>query len=831
MRRDLPSGTVTLVFTDIEGSTKLLNELGAQAYADAQGEHRRLLRNAFTRRGGVEVDTQGDAFFYAFPSAPDAVRAAGEGRDALESGPIRVRMGIHTGTPHLTDEGYVGRDVNLGARIGAAGHGGQVLLSKAAREFADADVVDLGEHRLKDFDEPVWIFQLGAERHPPLRTISNTNLPHPASSFVGREVELSDTVAQLRSGARLLTLTGPGGSGKTRLAIEAAVELVPEFRNGVFWIGLATLRDPALVADTIAQTLGAKEGLADYVGDKEMLLLLDNFEQVVDAAPVLSSLVEGCPNLRLLVTSRELLRVQGEVEYPVPALAKPEAVELFCARSRLEADETIGELCRRLDNLPLAVELAAARSSVLSPTQILERVSQRLDLFKGGRDADPRQATLRATIEWSYELLTHREQRLFGRLVVFAGCTLASAEEVAEADLDTLQSIVDKSLVRHTDERFWMLETIREYATERLEDSGEAERMKRRHARHYLAYAEKAEPYVKEDGIRGSGEWLDGLDRELDNFRAALDWLEASGETHDVLRLAGGLSAFWASRGHVAEGRRRLEGALRADERPTPARAKALNGAAELAGISGDSTTMGIWAEQALAIHRTLTNPRGEAESLQQLGYAVGETGDWARAQHLLEESVRLFRAAGEEHWAGWTTRTLAWIYAEAGDKDRARALHEDNLARARALDNPSLEAALLSSLAWLLVGDGRHQDSFPLLKHSLRIRREMGNRIEIAMGLCSVARAITAVGKTGTAARLISCFEAMTEDIGGGEAWVRRMNEETLATIREQFDETALAEAWEQGRTLTLDEAAALALESLNEVAPANVEPDGKRG
>jgi hypothetical protein len=356
MRPDLPAGAVTFLFTDIEGSTKLLHELGPDAYARALLEHRRVLREAFARHDGVEVDTQGDAFFIAFSTAPGAVEAAAETQSALAGGPIRVRMGLHTGSPHLTEEGYVGEVVHKGARIASAGHGGQVLLSKETRGLIDASVTDLGEHRLKDFAGPVAIFQLGAERFPPLKTISNTNLPRPASSFVGRGREVEEVVSLLQDGARLLTLTGPGGSGKTRLAIESATELVPEFKAGVFWIGLAPVRDPVLVTDTIATTLGAKDGLSNHIGERELLLLLDNLEQVIEAAPELATLVEACPNLRVLVTSRELLRVRGEVEYPVLPLAEPEAVELFCSRSRLAADDAIAELCERLDNLPLAIE-------------------------------------------------------------------------------------------------------------------------------------------------------------------------------------------------------------------------------------------------------------------------------------------------------------------------------------------------------------------------------------------------------------------------------------------------------------------------------------------
>ena len=421
VRQELPTGTVTLLFSDVEGSTTLLHELGAEAYADALAEHRRIVRAACTAEGGVEVDNQGDAFFFAFRSAPAALAAAQAVTGALAAGRVQVRIGVHTGTPLVTEEGYVGDDVHLAARVGASGHGGQVVLSRTTRERVDGlPLTDLGEHRLKDIPEAVSIFQLGSERFPPLKTISNTNLPRPASSFVGRERELRELLATIR-GARLVTLTGPGGSGKTRLALEAATTLVPSYKAGVFWIGLAQLRDPALVSETIAQTLGSKNGLAEHIGERELLLLVDNLEQVIEAAPQLSALLSACANLTMLVTSRELLRVQGEVEYAVPPLASPEAVALFCERSRLEPSEEIAELCVRLDQLPLAVELAAARAKALSPRQILERLSQRLDLLESGRDADPRQQTLRATIDWSHDLLSEEERRVFRALSVFAG--------------------------------------------------------------------------------------------------------------------------------------------------------------------------------------------------------------------------------------------------------------------------------------------------------------------------------------------------------------------------------------------------------------------------
>ena len=360
MRSDLPIGTVTFLFTDVEGSTKLLHELGAEHYAQALAEHRRVVREACTARGGVEVDTQGDAFFLAFPSAVEAVTVAQAITDALAEAQIHLRVGVHTGTPLVTEEGYVGDDVHFAARLAGSAHGGQVVLSQATRELVDrAAVTDLGEHRLKDIDGAVSIYQLGDESFPPLKTISNTNLPRPASSFVGRESELSEVLAMFKRGTRLLTLTGPGGSGKTRLAIEAAATLVPSCKAGVFWVGLASLRESSLVTEQIAQTLGAKDGLADHIGEREMLLLLDNLEQVIDAAPALSGLVQACPNLTLFCTSRELLRVQGEVEYAVPPLASSDAVTLFCERSGLAISDEITELCARLDDLPLAVELAA----------------------------------------------------------------------------------------------------------------------------------------------------------------------------------------------------------------------------------------------------------------------------------------------------------------------------------------------------------------------------------------------------------------------------------------------------------------------------------------
>jgi predicted ATPase len=642
--REFPSGVITFLFTDIEDSTKLLHELGADEYDRTLSEHRQILRRAFDNHNGVEIDTQGDAFFVAFPAATGAVAAAAEAQRGLGPGRPRVRMGLHTGTARVAKEGYVGSAVHKGARIAAAGHGGQVLLSKETQDLVDAEVIDLGEHRLKDFEEPVSIYQLGTEAFPPLKTVSNTNLPRPASSFVGREHEVTEIRELLDDGTRLLTLTGPGGAGKTRLAIEAATSLLPRFRAGVFWVGLAPLRDPTLVAQEISQTLGARDGLSDHIGEREMLLVLDNLEHVIEAANDLASLVEACPNLKLLVTSRERLRVRGEFDYPVSPLVEVEAVQLFCLRARREPDEEVAALCRALDNLPLAVELAAARATVLTPRQILERVETRLDLLKGGRDADPRQRTLRATIEWSHDLLQPTEQRLFRRLSIFAGgCTISTAEEVADADLDVLQSLVDKSLLRHTDERFWMLETVREYGREHLEASDDAEPLFERCAVHFTALARELKPALR----AADPSALDRIEAEHPNMRAVLGWSLAARRFEFALELVWCLKDFWIFRRYFAEGdewgRRTLEAT---ENLGLHERTWALAGAADLAAFVQD-------------VDRAIDLKLASIDGLRDLGEddlvvgtfadlvgASADQGNLDSARHYAAEAIRLARRA-----------------------------------------------------------------------------------------------------------------------------------------------------------------------------------------
>ena len=797
MRRDLPSGTVTFLFTDVEGSTTLLHDLGAQGYAEALAEHRRVLREAFQAHKGVEVDTQGDAFFVAFPTAPGALAAVEDMLRGLASGPIRVRMGLHTGTPFLAEEGYVGPDVNRAARIAACGHGGQVLVSSSTASLLGTDGLrDLGEHRLKDLSAPERVYQLGEE-------------------------ELAQVLALLSSGdSRLLTLTGPGGTGKTRLALQAAAEASDSFPDGVFWVPLAPLRDPALVLERGAQAVGSNNGLAEHISDKQLLLLFDNFEQVVEAGSELAELLVACPRLDVMVTSRERLRVGGEQTYSVPPLAESDAVALFSARARavdpsFSTSDAVEELCRRLDELPLALELAAARTALFSPEQLLERLSQRLDLLKGERDADPRQQTLRATIEWSYDLLSAEEQRLFARLSVFAGgSSYDAAEAVAGADPDTLQSLLDKSLLRKRDSelgpRYWMLETIREYAGERLRESVEAENVLHRHAEFFLALAEEAHPHLP----LHPREWVERLEQEHDNFRAALDWLEMVGESERNQQLAGALWPFWYIRGHVAEGRRRLESTIRTDERPTAARARALNGATAMALERGDPVTARPWAEEALALHRALGDVWGTANSILMFGNVHAEEHDLSTAQQLFEDARRRFSRLGDEHFMLLATRLVAWMCYDQGNRDRARTLHENVVRRARLSGNERMQATSLGALAEYALNDGRVTEALPMLTESTRIYRDLGERHALAINLCRFASATAAAGREGAAARILAGAEVVREEIGvSWSYWVVEMNDVTLAAVHSQLDEAAFAEAWGEGRALTVDEAIALAV------------------
>jgi predicted ATPase len=819
MRQDLPLGTVTFVFTDIEGSTRLLEELGPMRYGDLLSQHHRVCRAAWAEHGGVEVDTAGDAFFVAFPSASAALAAAGDAQRALADVGLSVRMGVHTGEVTVAETGYVGFEVHRAARVAAAAHGGQVVVSGSAAAAAGFEgLVDLGEHRFKDVDEPLSIFQLGEGSFPPLKTISNTNLPRPASSFVGRERELGEVLGRFERGARLVTLTGPGGSGKTRLALEAAASLVPEFKAGVFWVGLATLRDPPLVMESIAQTLGAKEGLADYIGERELLLLLDNLEQVIDSAPELSALLRACPDLRLLVTSRELLRVDGEVEYAVPPLAEPEAVALFCERAQSEPSDEIPELCARLDNLPLAVELAAARTKVLSPAHILERLSQRLDLFKGGRDADPRQQTLRATIEWSYDLLSDEEQRLFRALSVFAGgCTLDAAEQVADADLDTLQSLVEKSLLRFTNERYWMLETIREFAAELLEASTEGPRLLESHGTWIL------------EVVRGVGSGLRGMDPqavacvqpESANVDHAIARALEAGAPDVAFELVGRLSVYWLFTGAASVGLARADRLLRAEGGASKAaRFSCIVGLSELYGHTGNPGRGIELKEQALKMLDELGDERIPASTanftkdeaatmiLKDLAQLHASLRNFDRARALADAAISRAHLLSDDRYVAHALFARGIVDFQSGQYAEARTLFEQSL--------PDWRAPVDAAGTHLMIGEclrreQRVDEAIPQLRTGFELAltaRDVSVLHEVFQEFAAVA---LIRGKLETAAALLGCSERLREELEL-PIWDPEDYKRTAAALAHRLGEARFGEGLANGAALSDDEAYDLA-------------------
>jgi predicted ATPase/class 3 adenylate cyclase len=540
--RGLPTGTVTLLFADIEGSTALLLELGPARYGDALAEYQRVLRGAIESHGGAEVDTEGDTFFAAFPTAGQAVAGAVQAQAALARRRLRVRMGLHTGEPLVIDGRYRGIDVHQAARIAAAGHGRQVLLSQATRELLDAslEVRDLGRHRLKDLGEPVRLYQLGDDEFPPPHSLDATNLPVQPTPLVGREEELREAGRLLRA-HRIVTLTGAGGSGKTRVALQLAADAVDDFPGGVAWVPLQAVRDPDLVLPTIARAVGTAQTAGDDAAGRRVLLVLDNFEQLLAAAPRVADLAAELPRLTLLITSRQPLHVGGEHEYPIAPLREREAVTLFMERATAAKpdfvdDGSVVDICGRLDCLPLALELAAARVKALSASALLKRLDRRLPILTGGaQDSPERQRTLRATIGWSYELLSSAEQLLFARLAVFAGgCNLDAAEQVCDGSLDTVAALIDKSLLRREEDRYVMLDTIGEYALERLEESGEEAELRQRHAEYFLEEARYVERLIRSPQAAGA---IDRLERDHANLRAALGWL--SGLASDrPLRLA-----------------------------------------------------------------------------------------------------------------------------------------------------------------------------------------------------------------------------------------------------------------------------------------------------
>jgi len=797
---ELSTGTVTFLFTDIVGSTRLLEELG-DAYGEALAEHRRVLREAWQRHAGVEVDTQGDAFFVAFARATDAVAAAADAQGALADGAVRVRMGLHTGEPIKAAEGYVGMDVHRAARIAAAGHGGQVLLSQAAADLARADVRDLGLHRLKDLSAPERIFQLGTQEFPPLRTLHETNLPVPATPFLGREEEVGHVATLLgQPEVRLVTLTGPGGSGKTRLALNAAAAAADDYDHGVWWVPLSSLVDPMLVDAAASQALGSDDVLAAAVGDKRLLLVLDNFEHLVDAAPSVADTIASCPHLTVLVTSREPLHIDGEWEFAVDPLLEREAMALFvqratAVRSDFSAGDEVAEICRRLDCLPLAIELAAARVKVLALPALLERLEQRLPLLAGGsRSAPERQQTLRATIAWSYELLTPEEQSTFAMLGIFAGgCTLEAAEDVCGADVDAIASLVDKSLIRHSGDRYWMLQTIREFAVELLEESGDADAVRGRHAAYYVEVAERAHAGRFEESSRR-------LEPENDNLRAALDHLEAGDPSRD-LQLAGALGGFWLTTLQYVEGSQRLERALESarDEGPHTARALASLGNLEVA--RGEFSTAADRLEESIRIWRRIGDETRLVEVGNSLGTAFVQAGEGSRALELFEQNLELARGLGHETLVRSSLDRVCWALLATGQFERAEPLAEE-------LGDDHYRADCAQDR-----GDytGAKRYRLSALESRIARRSEYGQVTEV-FGLAMIAGGL---GRDEDAVRLEGAVEARWEELGVGsrprvlETW----RERDLGGARARLGEGRAAALYEEGRTMGWERALELAL------------------
>ena len=815
MPGELPTGTVTFVFTDVEGSTRLLQRLGTTTYADALAEHRRVLREAFSNHGGVEVDTQGDSFFIAFSTAHAALAAAADAQQALSAGPIRVRIGIHTGTPHVTSEGYVGPDVHRAARIAAAGHGGQILISASTASLVETSRLrDLGEHRLKDLAAPERIYQLGDEPFQRLKSLQQTNLPIPATPFIGRDGELHAVMTLLGSGnARLLTLTGPAGAGKTRLALQAAAEVSDHYPDGVFWVPLGSLREPKLALEVAGQALEARNGLADRIGERRLLLVLDNFEHLMEAADELAGLLAVCRQLQLLVTSREVLRLPAEQAYPVPPLEPQDAIRLFAARARaadprFSAGPIVEQLCARLDNLPLAVELAATRLGVLSPEQLLDRLSKRLDLLKAGRGVDPRQQTLRATIEWSYDLLDEEERILFERLSVFrGGCTLEAAEAICRADVDTLQSLIDKSLLRREEERFWMLETIREYAAERLEERGEAATLADRHSDYFVALAEAAGRGAPDDVEEGVV-----LYPELDNFRRAAGWLVATDDVERELRLL--IGAFWSLWTHASL--RELYGALASALDRAPAadgqlRAEALGAAALAAANLGETELARTYARDSLALARERNDKRQIEWALRVLSF---DEPDLDERRRLLDECEGLLRELGNDSGIAWVTYLRGTTFSEEGRFDLA----SEALERAAALFG-ELEQRWETTNAQLALGSALIEADRPGEARRI-IENGLAGAVELA-ATGSIMEALVLVASLrmradpAASTRLLASVRAHADN-SGHELDPRsegRVLENNERLARDQLGTQFQAE-WDAGSALTLEEAIAMARE-----------------
>jgi predicted ATPase/class 3 adenylate cyclase len=846
---ELPTGTVTFLYTDIEGSTRLVYRLG-DAYAGALAEHQRLLRAAFAHWGGQEVDTQGDAFFVTFARAAAAIEAAVEGQRALGRQPwpggveLRVRMALLTGEPRLAKGAYTGLDVHRVARICGAAHGGQILLAQSTRDLIEGrlgdglSLHDLGEHRLKDLQRAERIYQLvvdGLPRvFPVLRSLSAlpNNLPIQLNSFVGRQAEMAE-VKRLLADGRLLTLTGPGGTGKTRLSLQVAADVLEEFPDGVWFIELAPLADASLVTSTVAGVMGVREpagralhdALIDALRETTGLLVLDNCEHLVEAcAQFAEGVLRACPRLKVMASSREPLGIAGEVSYRVPSLALPQAgaqltaavalqspaVQLFVERAQAAQPSfaltdsnagAVAQVCRRLDGIPLAIELAAARLRVLSAEQIAARLDDRFRLLTGGsRTALPRHQTLRALIDWSYELLTPGEAALLRRLAVFAGgWTLEAAESVTQtgrADLDVLDGLArlaDKSLLvvdeGGREARYRLLETIRQYASEKLIEAGEAAQARDHHLAFFLTLAEQAEPALTG---REAETWLDRLEAEHDNLRIAVDWALDTDPLR-ALELVIRLTQFLSRRGFAGEGRRWAAEALqRTEALPAAAtdrvllrtRALALSSMTALAIGQGDSQSARGAAEESVRLWRALDdNPGQLVDALSLLAFSAHLLGDAATARTAIQEAVDRARTLNDPHALIMAIGNQARIAFEAehdlaagqaaleevialtrsvGDRMRlSLSLKELGIAERLASDYVSARAHLGESL--LLAGQDGDRFMLNVARSELaEVARQQGNLGEAAALFGQCLSEWLALGNQGAVARCLECFGFM---------------------------------------------------------------------